>query len=267
MPTTIYKIGKIMQVIDINDDSTNFEAEFHVQSEKGKHFQMLVVDQATLDGGELNFKKIEGTITGKVRADRNNKTNHYIALKADEDCNVSVTINRVNLPESPIFESPASVPSHEQFDQELVSVTPIGAIAPQPTTGMSNTKIVIITLVVIGGIIALYFLYMRTDSESDVDPIHSSRRSDHSRRSDYSRRSDHSRRSDSHRSERSLAESSIAPSSRDDGSVHNIAPVLGFSKSSTRIQPDVSSRGYVPDGFSIPAHVGTSLLERLRARR
>ena len=44
-----YTLDKIRQLIDLNGDSTNFDISFKVTSRNGEVFDIVVVDQTTLD--------------------------------------------------------------------------------------------------------------------------------------------------------------------------------------------------------------------------
>ena len=70
------KINNHNQLIDLNGDSINFELTFDIQSNPNDKFEILVVDQNTLDTNE-NFikteykKSVNGNIQGSVKSDIN----------------------------------------------------------------------------------------------------------------------------------------------------------------------------------------------------
>ena len=52
-----YTLGKIKQLIDLNGDSTNFDLSFNVTCQDDIPYNILVVDQTTLDNTpELQYK-------------------------------------------------------------------------------------------------------------------------------------------------------------------------------------------------------------------
>jgi hypothetical protein len=70
-----YSVSKVKQLIDLNGDSVNFEVSFKVSSRNKEPFEILVVDQATLDSDpNLQYKSVtNGIISGKVKKDKKRK--------------------------------------------------------------------------------------------------------------------------------------------------------------------------------------------------
>lgn len=102
-PVTIkkpYKIGKIKQLIDLNEKLTNFDINFKVTC--SSPFDMLVVDQTTLDNNPtLEFKKVSnGEISGNLRQENNVYQNFFLVLKSDNPCECVVEIVRNELPKT-----------------------------------------------------------------------------------------------------------------------------------------------------------------------
>jgi hypothetical protein len=104
MQTTenIYSIGKVKQLIDLNGDSINFEVDFNVESESGDPFDILVVDQTTLDNNpKIDYKTAdEGKISGSITNDKNVYQNYFLILKADKDIKCKVSISKKELPKT-----------------------------------------------------------------------------------------------------------------------------------------------------------------------
>ena len=96
-----YSVSKVKQLIDLNGDSVNFEVSFKVSSHNKEPFEILVVDQATLDSDpNLQYKSVtNGIISGKVRKDKNVYQNHFIILKSNNPCECDVEIQMTELPE------------------------------------------------------------------------------------------------------------------------------------------------------------------------
>lgn len=98
--TSTHKIGKIKKLIDLNGNMTNFELNFTVSNKDNKEFNIIVVDQTSLDSGlELEYKKVKGSINGNLVADKNIYQNYFLILKADEECDCEVTLDINELPE------------------------------------------------------------------------------------------------------------------------------------------------------------------------
>jgi hypothetical protein len=97
MLTNRYLLSQKLQLIDLNEDSLNFQVEFTVTSLNNKNFYISVVDQKTLDaqGNNLEFKYVEDkTISGNILQDDNIYQNYFLCLKSNENAEVNVEINK-----------------------------------------------------------------------------------------------------------------------------------------------------------------------------
>jgi hypothetical protein len=104
MATTknVYAIDKFKKLIDLNGETTNFDISFRVRSQNGEPFDILVVDQTTLDNTpNLEYKRAPGEISGNLVHDKNVYQNYFIILKADNPCNCEVEIIKKELPKTP----------------------------------------------------------------------------------------------------------------------------------------------------------------------
>ncbi len=90
-----YQISPIRTLIDLNKDLTNFHLTFQVSSEKSKPFQILVIDQPTLDKTDkLEYETVTtGYLSGEVKADSNVYKSYYMLLRADEPTEVEVRVD------------------------------------------------------------------------------------------------------------------------------------------------------------------------------
>lgn len=142
-----YQIGRIMKLIDLNKDATNFEMNFQVVAENNAEFEIVIVDQDTLDEGNLEYKKVQGAINGNIRNDKNIYQSYMMALRADKPCNVTVETNFTKLPDN--IPQPG-VPEPESHHP------------PQVSEKKSNIpwKYIFIGIVVIIGLALLYYFYM-----------------------------------------------------------------------------------------------------------
>jgi hypothetical protein len=94
-------LGEQRQLIELNSDlkEPNFDLTFKVTATKGESFDIVVVDQKTLDTNpNLNFKRVNGTISGNIIADQNIEQSYLLCLKAPEPCEVNITTNIKPLP-------------------------------------------------------------------------------------------------------------------------------------------------------------------------
>jgi hypothetical protein len=100
--TKTYNVNRMKQLIDLNGDSINFDIHFKVYSTDKKPFDLVVVDQATLDNTPiLPYQKVEtGEIEGQVVQDKNVFQSNYIVLKSDEPCTCVVETFKKELPKT-----------------------------------------------------------------------------------------------------------------------------------------------------------------------
>jgi hypothetical protein len=135
-----HQIGKIMKLIDLNKDVVNFDMSFQVVSEGGEEFEICILDQATLDEGNIDYRKVQGGLTGNIRNDKNVYQSHMMALRADKPCNVTVSTNFQTLPETPM---------------------PPPVAAPKPVkVSQIPWKMILIGLIVIVGVGMMIYFYV-----------------------------------------------------------------------------------------------------------
>lgn len=163
-----YTLGKIKQLVDLNGDSTNFDLTFKVTGKDDTPFNLLVVDQTTLDNSPtLDYKQAKGTISGNIVADKNVFQNYFLILKSENPCVVDVELFKKELPRTPdINTKPQSqhVSNHGPHKQKLMMNPP-----KQETNWL---KIGLIVAVVVGGLALLWYLYNKKPSEkSDENAI------------------------------------------------------------------------------------------------
>lgn len=143
-----YTVSNIKQLIDLNGDLTNFDISFKVQSQNGEPFDILVVDQTTLDNNpDLEYKNVQnGTISGNVKNDKGVYQNYFLVLKADRQCMCDVEINRTEIPRAP---------------------QPIQTPAPSKTEGTNWMRVGLVIGVIVAVGFLLYWLSKKR-TEDDV---------------------------------------------------------------------------------------------------
>lgn len=157
------KLGKIMQLIDLNGDSTNFDISFTVTCEDDTPYNILVVDQTTLDNTpELQYKEVKNSMSGKIIADKNVYQNYFLILKSDTECFVDVDIKKHVLPITPNGPIDPKIEGthHNTSNRERLKNT------KSSSKFISWKKIGLIALVVIIGIGVLWWLYKRKVPDS-----------------------------------------------------------------------------------------------------
>ena len=147
--TKTYVLSKVKQLIDLNGDSINFNLNFKVTSRDDTPFQVLVVDQTTLDNSEeLKYKDAKNSISGNIIADKNIYQNYFLILKSNKECTVDVELTKNDLPKTP---------------DKIESSKPLGRkmLIPSDPSSFSWKKIAILTVVVISGLALLWYFYKK----------------------------------------------------------------------------------------------------------
>lgn len=92
-----YTVGKVMQLIPINDETDKFNMDFYLKSENDFHF--AIVDQVQLDEGKLlDFKQSDnGEVSGNVKSRDSGPVSYYIALKSIQD-STDITVSLAHRP-------------------------------------------------------------------------------------------------------------------------------------------------------------------------
>jgi hypothetical protein len=151
-----YVIDNLKQLIDINGDTVNFEADFVVSNKEGREFEMLVVDQTTLDNSEkLDYKKVKGQISGKVRSDKNVYQNYFLILKSEKPIELEVSINKVEVNPA---DSTISIPSSKKDKNGMWYNTMPPQAFPKKEKGKKD---IFIFLLIIGLLIVGAFLFYK----------------------------------------------------------------------------------------------------------
>ena len=274
-----YTLGKIKQLIDLNGDSTNFDLSFTVTCHDDTPFNLLVVDQTTLDNTpELQYKEANKTISGNIVADKNVYQNYFLILKSEKTCSVDVELTKKVLPQTPI----------EPFGTNPLDTSPKYNRQIPASNTTSWKKIGLIALVIIIGLCVLWWLYKLKGSDKSNDTpyfnespkqlgkLHGNTHIDHTTSFNKkvspvlssARRSAHSSahssaRSSTHSSARSSARSSTHSSDHrgykptvskyQSNNVYNNKGVMSMSQASHRSDKSVVS-----------GRAGNSLLHRLR---
>ena len=163
---TSHTIGKIKKLIDLNGDNTNFDLSFTATCQDDTPFHLLVVDQTTLDNTpELQYKEVNGTISGNIVADKNIYQNYFLILKSEKTCNVDVELTLKALPKTP----DSAMGMNEGIAMPPPQQGPSRAVRKPVDTPINWKKIGLIALVVVIGIAVLWWLYKRKGSSSNPE--------------------------------------------------------------------------------------------------
>jgi hypothetical protein len=90
-----YNVNNMIQLIDLNKDIVNFNLNFKTECENPEQvYQLVVVDQITLDNGEpLSFKTAKGSLSGNIVSDKDMYKNYLLVLKSENECKIKVEID------------------------------------------------------------------------------------------------------------------------------------------------------------------------------
>jgi hypothetical protein len=95
----LYKLSKIKQLIDLNENIINFELNFKITATNGESFFAAVTTQEALDSGEnIDYQTVDGTISGSIVSDENIFKNYFLLLKSDEPVEVEVLTEIKEIP-------------------------------------------------------------------------------------------------------------------------------------------------------------------------
>tara|TARA_Y100000389_G_C17471034_1_gene530941 strand:+ start:10371 stop:10961 length:591 start_codon:yes stop_codon:yes gene_type:complete len=142
-----YSVGKQQQLIDLNNETVNFDITFECVSENKAPFDAVVVDQKTLDETPtFDFKSAEdGAISGNIKSDNNEPETYFLVLKAQTPCKVKVRIDKQEI-------EPAPLPEIEEktYDQVVDTNQDSGSL-----------KKIMLGAVILGGGALLCYFYLQ----------------------------------------------------------------------------------------------------------
>jgi hypothetical protein len=249
-------LGKIKQLVDLNGDSTNFDVSFKVTCHDDTPYNLLVVDQTTLDNiPELKYKEASKTISGNIVADKNVYQNYFLILKSARPCIVDVELTKKVLPKTP------TGPVDSVGSPIVPSRGPGTANQRRTVVSQSNPinrkKIGLIALVVIIGFGILWWLYKRKGSD-DKDGKEPSLSSEHKYKQSFVNMSP---AASSHGITPSYSSKQASPAASSTGDHRGYRPTRSYNAfKGSSVSPDVMSQV----SHQSSATGGNSLLHRLR---
>ena len=123
-----YSVSNIKQLIDLNGDSTNFECNFKITSQNKEPFDMVVMDQTTLDATPtLEYQHADGEISGILAQNENKYRNFFIVLRSEKPCICEVEIDKKVLPIR--VEPPKPIVQNRSLDYNNLFYIAIAVIA------------------------------------------------------------------------------------------------------------------------------------------
>jgi hypothetical protein len=164
----ILSVTSRQQLIDLNEETTNFDLTFTAKSLDNSHFDVLVVDQTTLDNNpKLEFKRAKGVISGNIISDNNVYQNYFLCLKAEKQCDVEILINKKEIqprPKQPIKPVFNSAPKHHPTSHPTSHPTPPPINSPSKEN-KTNWKLIFLVIIILGASGAAYYIYNKKKKE------------------------------------------------------------------------------------------------------
>jgi hypothetical protein len=182
-----YTIGSVQQLIDLNGDTTNFDCLFNVTSRGKEEFEVLVIDQKTLDSGKkIEYRKAKESISGNITQDKDIHDHYYLILKSDKPCEVDVEITKTKIDAKYVppqrkstLQNPIQNPMQKNQMQNPViqnsQMKQINSDESYFSTG-SIIKYVLLGIVLIVGGYLLYYFYNKKQPykyDSEIKPLNS----------------------------------------------------------------------------------------------
>ena len=142
-----YSLNQRHQLIDLNQDNTNFVLTFEVVTKNKdgpteEEFEALVITQEQLDAipnlNSLIMKKTKGRIGGNMTSDDNNYQNHFLVLKADKPVEVEVNIDIQKI-EPSIKNGATTIEEDKQYKEEYAK-TPSLVAQSETSQKMAGDK-------------------------------------------------------------------------------------------------------------------------------
>ena len=164
------QVNKIKQLIDLNGDKTNFDLTFQVRSTNNEPFEALVVSQSQLDSGaDLEYKNVtNGFISGNIVSDKNVYQNYFLLLKSENpiQCEVDLSIKEI---QPALIQPPPSIPQQVLMSEEQRQQ--LNPLKNDNKQSLFSWKNIITALIIIGGVIILYYLYFQGPSTTSTSNI------------------------------------------------------------------------------------------------
>jgi hypothetical protein len=111
--TNTYTVGKVMQLIPLNDEAVPFNIDFYLKA--GEDFHFAIVDQKQLDeGSNIDFKQSDaGEVSGNIKSTEDLRS-YYIGLKSlNDSTEISVSIAKKPPPPPQQQQRPPSPPQQQ----------------------------------------------------------------------------------------------------------------------------------------------------------
>jgi len=168
-----YAVNSLQQLIDLNQDLTNFHLKFTCESEDPTDtFELLVVNQSQLDdpnSKNLKYKQVQGSISGEVTADKNVYQNYFLIMKAPKECNIAVTSNIVEIPPKKKDSPSPNHPSPQHPSPQHPSPHHPSPHNQKSDKSVLNSSVFLWIVVGIVALVLIYFIFWPKNEKKTVE--------------------------------------------------------------------------------------------------
>ena len=156
-------IDKKLTLLDLNENVTNFMLKFSLSSENMKDvFHMAITTQEDLDEGkDMEFKKVDGEISGEFSNYDNKYKNYILCLKSDTPTQVNVSTNIQHVPDVVPYNNTQTTSQNEENYSFNNTNTDSNFKASD-----KKWKIIISVVILFGGLGLIYYLTRNKKSEN-----------------------------------------------------------------------------------------------------
>lgn len=157
----LINLTNLQQLIDLNQDLTNFKLEFKILSENNTPFNAVVASQAKLDSGEpLEFKNVEnGSISGNIIADNGIKQNYYLVLKSEVPTKCKLEINIEEIPMNEKYNQEQEMNNNKEFEKYMHAHG-----AKSIETSFFSSKTFLFLSILVGALVIYYLFYVKQNN-------------------------------------------------------------------------------------------------------
>lgn len=159
-------IDKKLTLLDLNENITNFMLKFSLNSENMKDvFYMVITTQDDLDEGkDMEFKKVDGEISGEFSNYDNKYKNYILCLKSDSPVEVNVVTNIEHIPDVVPYDNNFS--NNIQSSEENYSFN--NNTDKTENSPSRKWKIIISIVILFAGIGVIYYFSRKTTDKTAI---------------------------------------------------------------------------------------------------
>jgi hypothetical protein len=167
-------LGKKPRLIDLNGNSTNFEATCVIQSQDKTPFELAVVDQDTLDStGYPPMRQVKnGYVSTTVTYADDVYKMYYLVLQSETPCEVAVDITKRDIQPNPQKSQNSQSSQNSQQQTSDITSTMQGCQSQEQSgdQGVSWITLSIIGVAVVACAVGFYLYQSSDGNDNEVMP-------------------------------------------------------------------------------------------------